>query len=96
MVYTTCTGTIQVKSIEMCTWLHWHDLQVGIIVNVVQEVKTLTWYSRASNPLKTNSNKVFKFSGLGEVTKILEYLKKTQGVFEKHANFFFKKCIKNK
>lgn len=37
--------------------------------------KKITWYSRASNPLNINSNKVFKFSGLGAVTKILEYLK---------------------
>lgn len=28
-----------------------------------------------SNPLQINSNRVFKFSGLGAVTKILEYLK---------------------
>ena len=34
-----------------------------------------TWYSRASKPLNTNSNMVFRFSGLGAVTKILEYLK---------------------
>ena len=28
----------------------------------------------AAKPLHTNSNKVFKFSGLGAVTKIFEYL----------------------
>lgn len=37
-------------------------------------INKCTLYSSASKPLHTNSNKVFKFSGLGAVTKILEYL----------------------
>jgi hypothetical protein len=40
-----------------------------------QLLSKCTLYSMASKPLKTNSNKVFKFSGLGAVTKILEYLR---------------------
>lgn len=36
-----------------------------------------SWYSRASNPLNTNSKNVFKFSGLGLVTKMFEYPKAT-------------------
>ena len=35
---------------------------------------TSTLHSRASKPLQINSNKVFKFSRLGAVTKILDYL----------------------
>lgn len=33
-----------------------------------------TLYSIALKPLQTNSNNVFKFSGLGAVTKTFEYL----------------------
>ena len=48
-----------------------------ILVNKIKCAYPLirpTWYSNASNPLKTNSNNVRRFSGLGAVTKMLEYL----------------------
>lgn len=40
------------------------------------------------SPFNTNSNKVFKFSGLGEVTKMLEYPKATAPANEK-KDFLF-------
>ena len=60
-----------------------HDLNA--ILEITQGIFAglQTWNSNASNPLKTNSNSVFKFSGLGEVINMLEYLhvkKKTRDI----------------
>ena len=56
-----------VYSVQTCH--HW-KLHLMIDLHVSH-----TWNSRASNPLKTNSNNVCKFSGLGEVTNMFEYLR---------------------
>jgi len=56
----------------ICRYLHkWYTVTC---VHTRHYYVIHTWYSKASNPLKMNSNIVLRFSGLGAVTKMLAYL----------------------
>ncbi len=54
---------------------------MAIFIEMQIKQEKPTWNSKQSNPMKTNSNNVLRFSGLGDVTKIFEYLKQ-ENVYE--------------
>ena len=60
--------------IDNCPQTHLFNLFEDGLIRLMTARKVITSKSKASNPLNTNSNKVFKFSGSGDVTNILEYL----------------------